>query len=520
MEGLEKLPMKRQKSAEEIALEDIKADVQEMQRSISQAEEEEKQINNRAEIAGGDRRGRRPLKKIFGDVVLGNPYAEQFFRGWASKVNVPLPITGTQKVDKRRITDKVMKDFIESLNEEDIQNAGLSEADVSLLRGKSQAIESQRKVMPSLLGLVAQKGASVDIMPDPSFGVNKSVAQKSQGTDLNLMEYARATGMDTYEKMSLIGAGQKSMVAPKEIEEEEKKVDERLRREVRVGGGPALDIIKNSEARISEGMFGDNMIREINAGLTGLEQNPNIEVVYRPGIKEVRFKNILDEPEEKKYPAPAGSILRQDAMLHGPDDQLPHADPNDDRELMNIGARRLAENNQYTGDQKDFMSRIDANKDIRGRIERGNIDAMLGSNPPQNVGDKRGGEEQKYGEEEKYEQEGIGGGMGDDEGEDLEDLTVREGGQKMREIIENEIQKRMLQPRGQWAGNRGGNSDWTRPFEADKIAESVRSSQQLAYLRNTGIPYKMPSRSYANNSVGLIRNSNRSMILAVNQLEP
>ncbi len=512
--GLEKLSMKRQKSEEEIALEDIKADVMEMQRSISQAEEMEKQINNRVEIAEGDKRGKRPLKKIFGDVVLGNPYANQFFRGWAAKQNVPIPITATQKVDKRRITDKVMKDFIESLNEEDIQNSQLSQADVSLLKGKSEAIQAQKKVMPSLLNLVAQKGPSVDIMSDPSFGVNKSVAQKSQGTDLNLMEYARATGMDTYERMALVGAGQKSMVAPKEIEEEEKKIDQRLRREVRVGGGPALDIIKDSEARISEGMFGDNMIREINAGLTGLEENPNIEVVYRPGMKEVRFKNILDQPEEEKYPAPPGPILRQDAMLHGPDDQLPHADPNDDRELMNIGARRLAENNQYTGDQKDFMSRIDANKDIRGRIERGNIDAMLGVNPPQNVGDKR------EGEEEKYEQEGIGGGMGDDEGEDLEDLTVREGGQKMREIIENEIQKRLLQPRGQWAGNRGGNSDWTRPFEADRVAEGIRTSQQLAYLRNTGIPYKMPSRSYANNSVGLIRNSNRSMILAVNQLEP
>jgi hypothetical protein len=507
--------LERQRSSEEIQLEDIRQDVESMYGMIEEAEKKQEEIENRAEIAqGGDRRGKRALRAIFIEKVLGDELATITFQGWASRNNVPLQKTQAGKISKRAITDKVMKSYIENLNADQVKLSGLKEEDVALLKGKAQQIRAQQRVMPSALNLVAQKGPSVDIMPDPSFGVNKSVAQKSQGTDLNLGEYARATGLNEYEAMALVGQGGRSMVAPKVQREEEKKLDERVRAEVRAGGGPALDIIRETAGSIEEGMFGDNMIREVNAGLTGLEENPLIYTRDRVGIREVRFKNILEEPTEEKYAMQSGPILRQDEMLNGPDNEMQHADPNDDRELMNVGARKLAENNQYTGDQKDFMQRIDANKNTRGIIESKGLDSMLGVNPPRNEGDKR------EGEEEKYEQEEIGGGMGDEEGDDLGDVRVREGGQSMREIIENEISKRMLQPRGQWAGNRGGSSDWTRPFEADKEGNALRNSQSLAYLRNTGIPYKMPSRTYANNSVGLIRNSNRSMILQVNELEP
>jgi len=102
----------------------------------------------------------------------------------------------------------------------------------------------------------------------------------------------------------------------------------------------------------------------------------------------------------------------------------------------------------------------------------------------------------------------------------MEDMQPIEGGQSMREIIENEIEKRLLQPRGQWQGDRGIEADFQRQALADRVGNGIKNSQALNYLRKTGIPYKMPSRSYANNSVGLIRNSNRSMILTVNELEP
>ena len=100
------------------------------------------------------------------------------------------------------------------------------------------------------------------------------------------------------------------------------------------------------------------------------------------------------------------------------------------------------------------------------------------------------------------------------------DMQPIEGGSSMREIIENEIEKRLLQPRGQWTGDRSVQADFQRQAMADRVGAGIKNSQALAYLRKTGIPYKMPSRTYANNSVGLIRNSNRSMIMQVNELEP
>ena len=448
---------------------------------------------NRAQIARGynrrgDKRGRRALRSIFSEKILGNELAEISFQGWAQRNNIPLMKTQAGKISKRAIKDATMKNYIESLNEDQIKISGLSTGDVSLLKGKSQEIRAQQIVMPSLLNLVAQKGSSVDIMPDPSFGVKKTVEQKSQGTDLNIAEYAKATGMDLYEAAALAQVSQREMGAGTTIE--------------------ANPVIKSELKDIEEGLFRDNMIREVNAGLTGLEENPVIHMRDR----QVSFKNILEEPAEEKYPSDPQPILTQDETLNGPDDEFRHADPNDDREIMNTGIRKLAENNQYSGDQKDFMSRVDANKATRGKIERGQLDTMLGKNAPRNEGDKR------EDEEEKYEQEGIGGGYGDEEGDDLGDVRVREGGQNMREIIENEMEKRLVQPKGSWVGAR--SSAWTNPTTDQKITQGLSQSQALAYLRKTGIPYRLPSRSYANNSVGLIRNSNRSIILAVNQLEP
>ena len=515
----------RQRSSEEQI-------IQENIRAYENApEEEEMKENNRHAITQNemviDKRGKRSLRKLFGEKILGNVIAEETFAAYHKK-HYGVEIARTQKgrISKRAIKDNVMKDYIEQLNEDQIKMSNLQEVDLAELKGKASMIKAQQRVMPSLLNLVAEKQEAVNIMPQKGFGRDKKVEQRSIGTDLNLAEYARATEMKVGEAAALVGAGQRSMVAQSEKEAAEKEIEDRLRKEIRLGGGPALDIIKREAGNIQEGFFGDNMIREINAGLTGLEQNPNIRMSER-GLNQVTFKNILDEPEEKKEVERAGGILMQDEMLNGPDNEFQHADPNDDRELMNVGARKLAENNQYTGDQKDFMNRSDANKDIRGQIESRGLDEMLGRAPPRRRGDKREYEvreqEGKYDEEmgiERKEQDNIGGGQGEDEGMNMEDMQPIEGGQSMREIIENEIEKRLLQPRGQWSGNRGIEADFQRQALADRVGNGIKNSQALNYLRKTGIPYKMPSRSYANNSVGLIRNSNRSMILTVNELEP
>ena len=405
-------------------------------------------ITNRRNIAKNksaiDKRGRRELRRIFGEKILGNELAEITFEGWAKRQSIPITKTKKGRVSKRALSDAVMKKYVENLNEDIVKLSGLQAIDVIELKTNAQQIQAQSKVVPQARGLVNKKG------------------------DIELAE--------------------------------------------NVGGD-----------------FEDNFIRDVNANLTGLELNPSIPLNETPAGGEDIYNNIRDDESEQKYPM-SEPVLKQNEMLEGPDNEWIHADPNDDRELQNTGVRRIAENNQYTGDQKDFMQRVDANKDIRGRIEAGNLDEMLGADVPVSEGDKRQSEgRSEMGRARRFldrdmgerkEQEELGGGMVEEEGPDMLDLRVREGGQSMREIIENEIEKRLLQPRGQWVGDRGVEADFQRQAVADREGQALRNSQSLAYLRKTGIPYRLPSRTYANNAVGLIRNSNRSMILAVNELEP
>jgi hypothetical protein len=90
-----------------------------------------------------------------------------------------------------------------------------------------------------------------------------------------------------------------------------------------------------------------------------------------------------------------------------------------------------------------------------------------------------------------------------------------------RERVELELEIESSRNLGRWSGdNRSRLNDFQRAAR-DKIhADSMRDSSFLNSLREKPIPWQKPSRTYQNNSVGLIRNSNRSMQLAVSELIP
>ena len=268
-----------------------------------------------------------------------------------------------------------------------------------------------------------------------------------------------------------------------------------------------------NDARIDDSrVFRDNFIREINSGLTGLELNPSIPISEKAGRMN-RVRDVIDE-EEQKIERPLNDngepILEQNNQLEGPVDELVHADPNDDRTQLNTGVARLAENNQYSDQQKAFLQRNEANRRIQNRIKKSNLDMNLGrAGVP--LGERD--DEEKYGDQDDF-----GGGMGD-YGPDLMEERVTENSRSNRELIENAIERQTLQPRARWTGNRSVTADYQRQSVADRIGSSLSNSQSLNRMRSSPIPWKRPSRTYANNYVGLVRNSNRSMILAVNRLE-
>ena len=445
-------------------------------------------------------------------------------------------------------TNDMVKNFVLGLNNDEIEMAFKAEykgkGDIKDLKEVLEINEAQRKVQPPLGRLVASKTQQINIGVEkkekqlgvsgtthinidkeegelsfsdikqiniqPSFGVNKKVAQKTIGTDLNLGEYARATGLNQYEAAALVGQGGKSMVAPGIQREEEKKIDERVRAEVRAGGGDVLDILKEAAGNIGEGMFGDNMIREVNAGLTGLEINPSIPIrrgLGQPFVSDivrsqlgVRGRIIEDE-----------SPLQQVEILEGAPGELPHAQAVvgniDDEEL--VESKKLAGNNMYSEDQQLFLGRERANKIMERRKEP--LDKEL------NNESERGRGEPHY--EGKYDMPDVNIEP-DQEGVDYGDVEPIEGRDNMNRINQQYLENRNIRGKGTWTGNRGIGYDFQRQAMVDRESNHLRNAQSLNYLRGQSIPYNMPTRNYATNQVGLIRNSNRSMILEVNALEP
>ena len=138
----------RQKSAEE---EIIQQNIMAYQQAPEEEEMKEEGNNVRHAIARDemviDKRGKRSLRKLFGDKILGNVLAEETFAMYHKKVyGVDITRTAAGRISKRSIKDKVMKDYIEQLNADQIKMSNLQEVDYAELKGKASMIKAQEKV--------------------------------------------------------------------------------------------------------------------------------------------------------------------------------------------------------------------------------------------------------------------------------------------------------------------------------------------------------------------------------------
>ncbi len=412
-------------------------------------------------------------------------------------------------------TNDMVKNFVLELNNNEIEMAFKEQyGGIKNIKEALEITEAQRKVQPQLGNLVATKTTNINIGVEerekqlgisgttnidiekeqgdlgisdikqiniqPSFGVNKKVAQKTIGTQLGLSD---------------IG------LSESQIEE--------------VGQmGDLRELVSQGQSDINHNLirntFGDNMIRDVNAGLTGLEINPSIPV--RRGLGQPLVRNIVrSQLGVRGRIIEDESKLQQVDMLNGNEDELPHAQAVvgniDDEEL--VEAQKLAGNNMYSEDQQLFLGRERANKTMERRKEP--LDKELNNYSERG----RSGDPHHEG---KYD-------MGDDiepdqQGVDYGDIEPIEGRENMSQIQQQYLENRNIRGKGTWTGNRGVGYDFTRQAIVDRESNHLRNAQSLNYLRGESIPYNMPTRNYATNQVGLIRNSNRSMILEVNALEP
>jgi len=410
-------------------------------------------------------------------------------------------------------TNKMVKDFMLGLNNDEKEMAFKKEYGYETIKDALQITEAQKKVQPPLGNLVASKTQQINIGVEkkekqlgvsgtthinidkeenelgvseiqqiniqPSFGVNKKVVQKSIGTQLGLSDL----GLSDSQIEKVEGMGDLSEL----VSQGDSDINH--------------DLIRNT--------FGDNLIRNVNAGLTGLEINPSIPI--RRGLGQPSVEDIIRNQVAITRVIRDESKLQQVDMLEGPEGELPHGQAVvgnvDDEEL--VESQKLAGNNMYTDDQNLFLQRERANKIMERRKEP--LDKELNN-------DSESGRRGEPHHEGKYD---LGNDIEpDQQGVDYGDIEPIEGRDNMNQIQQQHLENKNIRGKGTWTGNRGVGYDFQRQAIVDRESTHLRNSQSLNYLRGQSIPYNMPTRNYATNQVGLVRNSNRSMILEVNALEP
>ena len=416
--------------------------------------------------------------------------------------------------------NNVMSDLkepeIKNLNDifnpvEEVEEKEMNINDV-VRRGGQPRKPRQRDILKYVLG---EKGAKLAM---EKAGVNKQTSL----TNENVNNFVRSLNDDTIEMLGLDRDAVKTLKDKLQIRESQTKVEPPLSKLVEKKSGnetkSILDIQKNT--------FGDNFVREVNGSTTGIQVPTLIPVRENlnndnPSIPRM----VMDEDEKQEYPVIGDrGFQQQNDMLEGDEnDNFPIAEPIPgvvyDTEYVSSIA--IAGNNLRNEQQNAFLMRNRANKVVRGR--KLPLDSLFGDDEG-----RRDFGEEKYGgdddEEDRADERGLvsyeEGDEADMAGFDYGELRPIEGGKSMREIIEDEVQKRLLQPKGTWVADRSMTNGFQREAMIHNEINHIKNSQALNYLRQKPIPYRMPTRNFANNQVNLVRNSNRSMIMEVNNLEP
>jgi hypothetical protein len=240
-------------------------------------------------------------------------------------------------------------------------------------------------------------------------------------------------------------------------------------------------------------IFSDNMIRGVNSYNAFL---PNSLVPIRGRYSEFSIgsevrdlnRNMRNDPDP--LPNPPQNILVQNRILEGDMNRMPANEP--DNPLRN--ALDIAPNNLYSMDQRAFLNR---RRGVRERHQ-----AVVGTDDEFFV---EGEVEEEEPDEAKYNDE-------DDVDNEVSGLTNRE---------RNEMQLKTMQLQ-QLRRDAPVGKEWDYLRSAMKKGDSFNLANRslVDALRRNKIDWKRPTRTRANNNIGLVRGSNRAMVLAVNAVMP
>lgn len=261
---------------------------------------------------------------------------------------------------------------------------------------------------------------------------------------------------------------------------------------------PALGVSPNANLEVPNSSLNDNMIVSANAR-SAFQPNPLVPVRqrYEPVRREVLEDNENMRIDPRPDIIPRQDILEQVRILEGPEGQMPHGEPHRLPNPVVVNDPRLAQNNMGAMEQnvmmnRNMMDRREMRRAMFGEGEEGKYDDAFGAMPEDDDFDELDQNEDIY-------------------NEDFEGISNRERIDEMKKIMS-------YKQAGRWNGNMGVGRDYAR---SAMIIGNVPTIDITDRMRKEELyPYKIPNRTYAGNSVNLIRNSNRSMLLQSGQLLP
>jgi len=267
---------------------------------------------------------------------------------------------------------------------------------------------------------------------------------------------------------------------------------------------PAIGLPIDYDPPVPDSNLNDNFIRAVNSR-SAFQQNPMAPV--RPQFRDFSVREDIEEQNRnmRNDPDPLVNppqpILEQVEILERNPEEMPHAQPHRYENPAVMNNPRLADSNYSSMAQNVMYDEL-----TRGRRQ---LRREL-------LGDEEGKYDDVFHElEDDDDDDEIDPNRDvyDDRSLLPDDLSDRERVEQMKELL-------TYSNAGTYTGNYGVGRDFLRAAMVNNtyIRPDVNTADRLRKEGN--LSYREPDRTYSNNAVNLVRQSNRSMAINVSQLLP